>query len=127
MDVLSWGEGDLVFEPDHNVHGKRLFPWAGVDRPGWEAAWVVLSPHAVSTPHAHHENEVFFIVEGKGTMRIDDEVRPVGFGDTIFVTRGSEHELTNDADTRLVYLSVWWDPAADGGRAEAAERGVAGR
>jgi mannose-6-phosphate isomerase-like protein (cupin superfamily) len=127
VDVLSWTDDDLVFEPDYNVLGKRLFPWSGVDQPGWEGAWVVLQPHAVSTPHAHGENEVFFIVEGTGTMRIDDEVRKVGFGDTIFIKCESEHELTNDGDGRLVYVSVWWEPAATTSDDRQVEHSTAGR
>lgn len=111
MNVLSWTDADLDFEPDYNVLGKRLFPWPGVESPSWESAWVVLPPGQVSSPHAHGENEIFFIVKGTGKIRVGAETRDVMFGDTIYIRNGSEHELTNDGDGRLVYVSVWWLPS----------------
>jgi mannose-6-phosphate isomerase-like protein (cupin superfamily) len=110
VKVLSWDDEDLRFEADYNVLGKRLFPWQGVTDPDWFGAWVVLPPGEVSTPHSHGENEVFFIVSGRGEMRVGDEHRRVGFGDTVFIDSGHEHELTNDGDESIVYLSIWWQP-----------------
>ncbi|MGH3829719.1 MAG: cupin domain-containing protein [Pseudonocardiaceae bacterium] len=111
MNVLSWTDADLHFEPDYNVLGKRLFPWPNVESPSWGSAWVVLPPGQVSTPHAHSEDEIFFIVEGSGKIRVGAEARNIAFGDTIYIRNESEHELTNDGAGRLVYVSVWWLPS----------------
>jgi quercetin dioxygenase-like cupin family protein len=110
VDVLSWTERDLMFEPDYNVLGKRLFPRTDFAAPTWAGAWVVLPGGEASTPHDHGEAEVFFVVEGAGTLRIDDATRPVAFGDTVFVSPGQKHELTNPGPNRLVYISIWWQP-----------------
>jgi len=123
VNILSWTDAELDFEPAYNVHGKRLFPWQNLENPDWESAWVMLPPGEVSTPHSHGENEIFFIVEGAGKMRVDDESRDVAFGDTIYIRRGSEHELANHGTGRLVYLSVWWTPSEASVRAA---RGVTG-
>jgi mannose-6-phosphate isomerase-like protein (cupin superfamily) len=114
VKILSWRDEELTFEPDYNVLGKRLFPWPDVENPGWFGAWVVLPPGEVSTPHSHSENEIFFIVEGTAEMRVDNERSRVSFGDTIFIDAGRQHELTNDGDNRLVYLSIWWEPSTTG-------------
>ncbi|HMC11068.1 MAG TPA: cupin domain-containing protein, partial [Pirellulaceae bacterium] len=41
-----------------------------------------LSPGASTTPHHHPlTEEIYYILEGAGRMRIGDETRPVGPGD----------------------------------------------
>jgi mannose-6-phosphate isomerase-like protein (cupin superfamily) len=99
-----------MFEPDYNVLGKRLFPRPDFAAPTWSGAWVVLPAGETSTPHDHGEAEVFFIVEGDGLLRIGDKTRSVAFGDTIFISPGEEHEVTNDGPGRLVFISIWWQP-----------------
>ena len=54
---------------------------------------------------------MFFIVRGEGELRLDDETRRVGQGDTIFITPFGEHSLTNDGDDELVFLTIWWGGA----------------
>jgi quercetin dioxygenase-like cupin family protein len=111
LQLQQWDESGLVFEEEYNVRGKRLFPWDGLDEPEWGGAWVVVDPGTTSTPHSHDENEMFFIVRGEGELRLDDETRRVGPGDTIFITPFGEHSLTNDGDDELVFLTIWWGGA----------------
>jgi mannose-6-phosphate isomerase-like protein (cupin superfamily) len=108
MHVQTWGPKDLVFEEQYNVWGKRLFPWSGVPEPEWGGAWVAVDAGTTSTAHSHDENEMFFIVEGRGTLRIDGEARAVGPGDTIFIPPFNEHALTNEGEDRLLFLTIWW-------------------
>ena len=59
--------------------------------------------------HAHHGNEeMFFILEGKGSMRIGEETHPVRAGDFISLPPGrdSAHQILNDSDAPLRYLAV---------------------
>jgi mannose-6-phosphate isomerase-like protein (cupin superfamily) len=111
LQLQQWDEANLVFEEQYNVWGKRLFPWDGLEEPDWGGAWVVVDPGTTSAPHAHDENEMFFIVQGEGELRIDEERRRVAPGDTIFITPCGEHALTNDGDERLVFLTIWWGGA----------------
>lgn len=47
-------------------------------------------------PHTHKEDEeVYYILEGKGIMKIDDEERQVGPGDAILTKKGSTHNIKN--------------------------------
>ncbi|MFF5447383.1 cupin domain-containing protein [Streptomyces sp. NPDC012888] len=112
MHVFTAHEDDMVFEEAYNVSGRRIFPWPeAVAEPGWGGAWVDVAPGQTSTPHQHDENEMFFIVEGSGVMRIGEETRRVGAGETVFITPDQDHDLTNDGDTRLRFVTIWWGGA----------------
>src|SRR5215467_9232159 len=59
----------------------------------------ILPPGATVTPH-HHEviEEIYYIIEGDGVMKIDDEDRGVGPGDAIYIPRFSRHTMTNTGE-----------------------------
>jgi mannose-6-phosphate isomerase-like protein (cupin superfamily) len=67
----------------------------------------ILPPGASVTPH-HHEviEEIYYIIEGEGVMKIDDEEREVGEGDAIYVPRLSRHTLTNTGEGLMKILLV---------------------
>ena len=59
--------------------------------------------------HAHHANEeMFYILEGKGSIRIGDEKHRVRAGDFISLPPGlqSAHQILNDSNTPLRYIAV---------------------
>jgi len=65
----------------------------------------VLPPGASVTPH-HHEviEEIYYVVEGDGVMRIDDEEREVVAGDAIYIPRFARHTLTNTGNGPMKIL-----------------------
>lgn len=112
MHVFTAHEEDMVFEEPYNVSGRRIFPWPGaVEEPFWGGAWVDVAPGETSTAHNHDENEMFFITEGSGVMRIGAETRRVRAGETVFITPYQDHDLTNDGETRLRFVTIWWGGA----------------
>ena len=69
--------------------------------------YVELPPGTSIGEHTHGENEeIYFIVEGRGTMRTNDEVYGVRAGDLIVNRRGWSHGLENDTPDPLRVL-VW--------------------
>ncbi|MBX3637451.1 MAG: cupin domain-containing protein [Rubrivivax sp.] len=59
--------------------------------------------------HLHHaEEEMFVILEGQGTLRVADEMLPVGAGDVIAIPAGPDypHQILNTSDAPLKYLSI---------------------
>jgi len=59
--------------------------------------------------HAHHVNEeMFFILSGRGSVRMGAETFPVSEGDFIAAPPNPDepHQIINDSDTTLTYLCV---------------------
>ena len=81
------GAKDLGFSYDVVPAGKRSCPF-----------------------HSHSgEEEMFFIVKGRGLLRYGNETRPVRAGDFIGCPTGgpeTAHQIVNDSDAELAYISV---------------------
>ena len=87
----------------------RIGPLLGAKDLGY--SYDVVPPGKVSCPfHSHHaEEEMFFIVKGEGTLRYGAERRKVRAGDFICCPTGgadTAHQLVNDSDADLAYISV---------------------
>jgi mannose-6-phosphate isomerase-like protein (cupin superfamily) len=49
---------------------------------------------ASTTPHYHTATEeIYYILEGRGLMRVKQEMREVGPGDAIAIPPGAEHQI----------------------------------
>jgi mannose-6-phosphate isomerase-like protein (cupin superfamily) len=58
-----------------------------------------------TAPHYHPTTEeIYYILEGNGTMRIDEESQTVGPGDAIAIPPGSVHRITNIGRCVLRFL-----------------------
>ncbi len=56
--------------------------------------------------HQHIPEQVYFIIEGKGIMMVNDESEIVGKDDCIFVPSNTIHGLENVGDEKLKYFSA---------------------
>jgi mannose-6-phosphate isomerase-like protein (cupin superfamily) len=66
-----------------------------------------LQPGSSYGDHPHTgDEEVYFIVEGRGIMQVDGEEQEVGPGDAILTQPGSHHSLRNTGDGPLKVLVV---------------------
>jgi mannose-6-phosphate isomerase-like protein (cupin superfamily) len=64
-----------------------------------------LPPGASTTPHYHPlTEEIYYLLEGAGRMRIGDDVRDVGPGDAIAIPPGAVHTITNTGAGTLKFL-----------------------
>ena len=73
------------------------------------ASHMRVPPGKIAWPaHYHAANEeAIFIIEGQGSLRLDDTWHAVGPGDWIALTAGPiAHQLKNAGETDLVYLCV---------------------
>jgi uncharacterized cupin superfamily protein len=87
----------------------RIGPRLGAKDLGY--SYDVVPPGKRSCPfHSHHaEEEMFFIVRGRGTLRYGNETRPIRAGDVICCPTGgaaTAHQIVNDSDGELAYISV---------------------
>jgi mannose-6-phosphate isomerase-like protein (cupin superfamily) len=64
-----------------------------------------VAPGATTTGHRHlRTEEIYYILEGQGRMRIGDEVALVGPGDAIAIPPGQLHQITNVGISTLRFL-----------------------
>jgi uncharacterized cupin superfamily protein len=107
-----------------NVENARFETWSHGERFAARIAWVgaalgsrklgfnvtVVPPGKRAFPyHAHHANEeMFFILEGRGSVRIGSASHRIRKGDFISLPPGREwaHQIVNDSRVPLRYLAV---------------------
>jgi uncharacterized cupin superfamily protein len=87
----------------------RIGPLLGAKDLGY--SYDVVPPGKSSCPfHSHRgEEEMFFIVKGKGRLRYGSETREIREGDVICCPTGgpeTAHQIINDSEDELAYLSV---------------------
>ena len=54
--------------------------------------------------HADHE-EIYYIIGGRGRIKIDGEVARFRDGDAIYIPRGALHSITNDGKEMVEFLA----------------------
>tara|TARA_B100001287_G_C22623992_1_gene501556 strand:+ start:32 stop:364 length:333 start_codon:yes stop_codon:yes gene_type:complete len=65
-----------------------------------------------TTGHSHSgQEEVYFFIDGKGEMEIDEERFPVEAGDVVCINDGEFHRVYNTGHLGLYFVCVF-----DGGR-----------
>ena len=69
-----------------------------------------LPPGKTGCPyHFHHaQEEMFVVLEGRGTLRVAGEFLPIKAGDVIHIPPGPAypHQIINDSDAELKFLSI---------------------
>lgn len=117
---------DDSFEPVTNVQ-ELAWEDSGSEVP-WKSSWKVLTPHmreaggklgvvlnclapgSVGCPFHWHalEDEIFYVLSGRGRLRYGDATRPIGPGDCISCPAGLQvaHQIGNDGEEDLIYLAM---------------------
>jgi len=90
------------------LDSERLLPWSALNAP-FEGAWCVLRAGDASTPHSHHEYELFIAMTGRAALVVDGERREFVAGDLVHLPPGSTHHLVNDHAGDFEYYGIWWD------------------
>ncbi len=74
---------------------------------------VTLDPRGGQVPwHNQEQEEVYFVVEGRGEICLGEERRTITGGQMVYIPPGVFHQLTNTGDTplRMIYC---YGPAGD--------------
>jgi len=61
--------------------------------PAMSAGLYVLQPGQPDQQIPHHEDELYYIVGGRATIRVGNEDRPIAAGTAVFVPAGIEHHF----------------------------------
>lgn len=66
---------------------------------------VCYEPGQHTVLHEHpKQDEIFYIIEGRGSILFEDEEKPIAERDMVFVPAGVKHGFRTDEDSRLVVL-----------------------
>ena len=76
----------------------------------YSLAHAKVPPGGVTDPHRLAGSEVYYILAGQGKMSIDDESRPVGAGDAVYIPPGAVQYIENTGPIDLAFLCLV-DPA----------------
>jgi mannose-6-phosphate isomerase-like protein (cupin superfamily) len=76
----------------------------------YSLAHASLAPGHTSILHRLKTCEVYFILSGFGNMEIDDEIRAVSSGDTLYIPPCAKQRITNTGSAELRFLCIV-DPA----------------
>jgi uncharacterized cupin superfamily protein len=94
-------------DPLYDTHFVRLSDGTAASKLG--GGFDVVPPGKRGCPYHFHHNqeELFVVLRGRGTLRVDGEHLPIEAGDVIFIPPGREfaHQILNDSDAPLEYLS----------------------
>jgi uncharacterized cupin superfamily protein len=104
VELQPHGHGEK-FEARIGAIGRRI----GAQRLGYRL--VVLPPGKRAWPyHCHHNNEeMFFVVSGRGTLRMGAKQIPLRAGDVIAAPEGgpeTAHQICNSGSEPLRYIAV---------------------
>ena len=67
-------------------------------------AW--LQPGLSYEPHKHDDHEeLYYVIKGRGKIRVDNDIKEFCDGDLIYIPVGSEHEITNEGSEMVEFLA----------------------
>lgn len=84
-----------------------------VQATNFSMGYVTLEPRGGQVPwHNQDQEEVYFILKGRGEMCLGDERREMTAGQAVYIPSGVFHQLTNIGDTVLEFIYCY-GPAGD--------------
>jgi quercetin dioxygenase-like cupin family protein len=98
-----------VLQTTYQAHGgavARMILDSSVLKEILFLAYGVLEPGKTIEPHLDPYEEIYFLLQGEGTMSVDNDTKEVHAGDAIWIPIGSVHTLTNNGEENCVLLVV---------------------
>lgn len=104
MDVVNIGQA-LPFRTKDGSEIRELLAHRNSSIRNQSLAEARVGPGERTTPHYHpRSEEIYYILSGRGEMRLEQETRPVGPGDAIAIPPGQVHTIANPGPEPLVFL-----------------------
>lgn len=104
LELMDWGHGER-YAARFGLISRRI----GARQLGYNLTVVPAGKRAFPC-HSHRANEeMFFIIEGAGELRVGDNRFPLRAGDVAACPAGgpeTAHQIINDSDGELRYLAV---------------------
>ena len=93
--------GDLAQEREQS--GERYFEFQKL--PGLSTGIYHLPAESVDTQQPHTEDEVYYVIAGKGAIQVADEDRLVGPGSIVFVERHVDHRFHSITEDLTIFVA----------------------
>ena len=82
--------------------------------PALSAGLYMLAAGAVDMQEPHTEDEIYYVISGRGFIQVDQESRPVEAGSLIFVNANVEHRfhtITEDLRVLVIFAPAEYSAA----------------
>jgi mannose-6-phosphate isomerase-like protein (cupin superfamily) len=89
---------------------ELLHPAKGPFECGYSLAHARVRPGEATSPHRLKGSEVYFILQGRGLMRVDGESAAVAAGQVVYIPPRALQSIENTGEADLTFLCVV-DPA----------------
>ena len=110
MLIRNLRDCQKVIAGDRSVLRELLHPDKAALKLHYSLAHATVLPGRKTVPHRLRTSEVYYILSGKGGMRINDEQCPVRAGQAIYIPPGARQHIDNPGRTQLTFLCIV-DPA----------------
>ncbi|MCD6512145.1 MAG: cupin domain-containing protein [Thermoplasmata archaeon] len=95
-----------IVSGDKAILREILSPLKDDVKIGYSMALAKVLPGDITLPHRLKSSEVYYILEGKGEMRIDDEHEEVHEGNVIYIPPNSVQQIKNTGSKPLIFLCI---------------------
>lgn len=72
----------------------------------YSLAHAIVKPGQTTQKHTLQSSEVYYILEGKGTMFINQESQGVTKGDTVYIPPNAEQNIKNTGKKNLLFICI---------------------
>jgi mannose-6-phosphate isomerase-like protein (cupin superfamily) len=82
--------------------------------PSLSAGLYMLAAGAVDMQEPHTEDEIYFVISGRGNIQVDQESRPVEAGSLVYVKAHAEHRfhtITEDLRVLVIFAPAEYSAA----------------
>lgn len=110
MHIKSLQNCDEFIAGDHTILRELLHPDKADLNSRYSLAHAKLAPGKISQPHSLKTSEVYYILEGRGIMHINDETAEVEPNQAIYIPPHAKQYIENVGSTDLIFLCIV-DPA----------------
>ena len=90
---------------------KQECPWGRFfvlhDKPNYKLKRIEVDPGGrLSYQYHYKRSETWIIVDGVGTITLNDDIKDYRTGDTVLIPQGVKHRIQNNTNLKVVFIEV---------------------
>ena len=110
MDIINVADISGMEFPAGRRTRVLVGPEAPLEAENFVMGHVTIYPGGSVPLHSHQQEEVYYIVEGQGSILVGDEIRGVKAGDCIYICPNLDHLLKNTAEAGNMIMMFCYSP-----------------